>query len=102
MNIRTKVLHTATELRDHLNHLNYSGLASAAAGIDDRDNAFLIALNGPYADTEDVVFDTPWASDVDRERQCEECGAMKLWPITDLSYPVAVFLRADDVIGGGE
>jgi hypothetical protein len=79
-------------LRGHLDALNESGNTPVAVGIDGVGAPFLITLVGPYAESEDVLFDSPWQSDVDwrdGHSNCEDCRG---WShgIDNLRYPVTV------------
>jgi hypothetical protein len=81
-------------LRDHLDALNENGQHPAAVGwtAPPYPQPFLITLVGPYAEGEDVFFDSPWQTDVDwrdGHSNCEDCGG---WShgIEHLRYPVTV------------
>ena len=82
----------AEALRDHLDALNDAGIRTEAAGVDVNDNPFLIGLSGPYAESEVVIFGSPWDSEVDYGTglHCDECHASNLHGINDLRYPVRV------------
>lgn len=86
------VISDAGQLRAHLDQLNTTVDYYTAAGIDSTGAAFLITLVGPYAQTEAVIFGSPWDAEVDYTAgtHCDECGAAELFTITDLSFPVVV------------
>lgn len=77
-------------LRDHLDALNESGTDPTVAGIDANGRAFLITLQGPYAETEAVLFGVPWDGEIDWNSplRCSECGCHEAFGIQDLTYPV--------------
>jgi hypothetical protein len=86
-------------LRAHLDALNEAGVTPVAVGYDAH-QAFLITLVGPYAESEDVLFDSPWQGDVDYgERidgvwkplppRCDECMA-HVHGMEHLRFPVTV------------
>lgn len=96
----------ADALRQHLDDLNESGTDPIAVGwsAPPYPRPFLITLVGCYADSEDVLFDSPWQRDVDygeridgkwvpRPPRCEECQA-QAHGIENLSYPVVVVVRS--------
>jgi hypothetical protein len=92
----TQVLPDADALRDHLDALNEGGTHPVAVGWDATPQPFLITLVGPYAESEDVLFDSPWQSDVDwrdGHSNCEDCNG---WShgIEHLRYPVTVLVGA--------
>lgn len=93
-------LTTADELRQHLDDLNEAGTTPTAVGIDALGRPFLITLYGPYADTEHVLFDSPWQGDVSygervngewvpKKPWCEDCDGM-VHATSDLAFPVVV------------
>ena len=88
------------ELRQLLDDLNESGITPTAVGIDALGRPFLITLVGPYADSEDVFFDSPWQRDVSYGKRvdgewvplrprCEDCDAYA-HTMSDLAFPVVV------------
>lgn len=87
------------ELRAHLDALNEDGMHPAAAGLDGNGAPFLIALTGCYADGEDVLFDSPWQTDIEwsnGRQRCDECLG-RVHGLDDLTFPVAVAaLRSAD------
>jgi hypothetical protein len=85
--LRALVLADRDALREHLDGLNESGEAPVAVGIDAAPQPFLITLVGPYAESEDVFFDSPWQGDTDygepgrrrvvpKQPRCDDCRAM--------------------------
>jgi hypothetical protein len=94
------ILANRDSLRQHLDDLNERGQHPVAVGIDSNQQPFLITLVGPYAEGEDVFFDSPWQSDIDygeridgewvpKKPHCEECRGM-VHGIEDLKYPVTI------------
>lgn len=90
----------ADALREHLDALNEDGQQPTAVGWDATPQPFLITLAGPYVESEDVLFDTPWQSDVDYgERingvwvplptRCDDCHA-HVHEMKHLRFPVTV------------
>jgi hypothetical protein len=90
----------ADALRDHLDALNEDGESPVAVGIDNSGQPFLITLVGPYVESEDVLFDSPWHNDRDYgERingvwvphppRCNECRAY-VHEMRHLRFPVTV------------
>lgn len=88
-------------LRAHLDALNEAGVTPVAVGYDTV-QAFLITLVGPYAEGEDVLFDSPWQGDTDYgERvdgewvplppRCDECMA-HVHAMKHLRFPVTVMV----------
>lgn len=97
----------ADHLRQYLDDLNEDGKHPVAAGMHGDGWPFLITLVGPYADSEDVFFDSPWQSDVDwgemadgvwtpHQPRCGECQA-QAHLLKDLKFPVVVFATEDFV-----
>lgn len=91
-------------LRLHLDNLNESGIHPIAVGIDATPQPFLITLVGPYAEGQEVFFDSPWQSDtghgktvdgvwVPKKPHCTDCNGM-VYDIEDLRYPVTVLAMA--------
>lgn len=79
------------ELRRHLDDLNESGVLPVVVGLT-RDGApFLITLVGPYAEREDVLFDSPWQREVsyDVPPRCEDCDGVS-HTMDHLRFPVTV------------
>lgn len=83
----------ADALREHLDALNQEGKHPVAVGIDSTPQPFLITLVGVYAEGEDVLFDSPWQTDVDWQEQsrCDECNGHS-HGIEHLSFPVTVLV----------
>lgn len=88
----------ADALREHLHDLNERGISPVAVGWtgDPSRQPFLITLVGCYADGEDVLFDSPWQTDIQWRTgsgRCDECNG---WShgIEDLHYPVTVMATA--------
>lgn len=101
MNTTTITLENSDDLRTYLDDLNEGGKHPIAAGLHSEGFPFLITLVGPYAEGEDVFFDSPWQSDIDygsridgewvpKKPNCDECGGM-VHGIEDLVFPVVVF-----------
>lgn len=99
----TIVLSEAAALREYLDNLNEAGTRPIVVGIDASPQPFLITLIGPYAESEDVFFDSPWQSDIDygervdgewvpKQPRCDECQAM-VHGIEDLRFPVVVIVQ---------
>jgi hypothetical protein len=97
-------------LREHLDALNEAGQTPVAVGVDSGPQSFLITLVGPYAESEDVFFDSPWQGDIDygervdgvwvpKQPRCEDCRAMS-HGIEDLRFPVVVLGRFDGITAG--
>lgn len=88
----------AVALRAHLDALNDHGIDFRAAGMDSRGAPFLIALSGPYAESEQVFYGSPWDSEVDwgTGRWCAECNAANPHSIESLAFPVVVLTRMAD------
>lgn len=93
----TVTMPDAEALRDHLDGLNEAGTTPISVGIDANGSPFLITLVGPYVESEDVFFDSPWQGDRDygeridgewvaKKPHCEECRAM-VHGINDIKYP---------------
>lgn len=82
-------------LRAHLDALNDVGTDFRAAGMDATGAPFLIALSGPYAEAEQVIYGDPWDSEVDwgTGRHCDECYAANLHRMDSLRFPVVVLTR---------
>lgn len=91
-------------LRLHLDNLNEDGKQPTAVGLDSTPRPFLITLVGPYAEGEEVLFDSPWQSDVGygdlvdgkwvpKKPRCAECNGI-VHEIEDLRYPVTVLAIA--------
>lgn len=89
-------------LRDHLEDLNESGRSPIAVGTDNLARPFLITLVGPYAEGEEVFFDSPWQSDVEYGRRvegtwvplpprCDDCLA-HVHGLEDISFPARVMV----------
>lgn len=89
----------STALRAHLDALNEAGVTPLAVGYDTA-QAFLITLTGPYAESEDVLFDSPWQSDIDygehvdgawmrQPPRCDECQG-HVHEMRHLRFPVTV------------
>jgi hypothetical protein len=98
------VLADGDALRDHLDALNEAGEHPVAVGWDAAPEPFLITLVGPYADGEDVLFDSPWQRDCDYGKRvdgvwvphpprCDECQA-QAHSMDDLRFPVTVLVSA--------
>jgi hypothetical protein len=86
----------AEALRDHLHALNEAGEHPVAVGIDStplRGAPFLITLVGPYAEGEDVLFDSPWQGDIDWQipPRCDECTGTA-HSMEHLRFPVTVMI----------
>lgn len=90
----------AGALRDHLDALNESGEHPVAVGIDSTPRPFLITLVGPYVEGEDVLFDSPWQSDIEygdvvdgewvrKPPRCDECQG-QAHGIKHLRFPLTV------------
>lgn len=100
--MNTVILADAEALRDHLDGLNEAGTRPVAVGIDDVGQPFLITLVGPYVESEDVIFDSPWQSDLDMGERvdgvwvphpsCDECSAAQAHSINDIRYPVTLLV----------
>lgn len=97
-----EVFQNGEALRQHLDDLNERGEHPVAVGVDALGLPFLITLVGPYAESEDVMFDSPWQADLDHGRavdgkwvphppRCEECQA-QVYGIDDIRYPVTVLV----------
>lgn len=95
----------ADALRVHLDALNETGQTPVVVGwtAPPHPQPFLITLVGCYADSEDVLFDSPWQSDtnhgelvngewVPHPPRCDECQA-QVYAIEDLGYPVTVMYQ---------
>lgn len=81
-------------LRDHLDDLNEEGTSPIAVGVDAISQPFLITLVGPYAESEDVFFDSPWQREHDHggvPARCEDCDAHS-HGMEHLRFPVTVVL----------
>lgn len=98
----TVTMPDAEALRDHLDGINEAGTQPIAVGIDKFGSPFLISLVGPYVESEDVIFDSPWQSDtnhgervdgvwVPHPARCEECQA-QAYGINDIRYPVTLLV----------
>lgn len=87
-----KLINDLDALVDHLDALNDSGVDPTAAGVDDGGRPFLAMLRGPYADSQVVLFNTPWDSETETLRgyRCEECNGQEPATFTDLYFPIAV------------
>jgi hypothetical protein len=96
------ILTDADALRAHLDALNEDGQTPVAVGwtAGPYSQPFLITLVGCYADGEDVLFDSPWQSDIDYgERingvwaplapRCDECMG-HVHEMKHLRFPVTV------------
>lgn len=84
----------ADALREHLDTLNENGLHPVVVGWDAGSQPFLISLTGCYADGEDVLFDTPWQSDIqwaNGRTHCDECLG-HVHGLSDLRFPVTVLV----------
>lgn len=103
---------SAEALRGHLDALNEAGVHPIVVGIDACPQPFLITLVGPYAESEDVFFDSPWQGDVDygervdgvwvpKQPRCEDCRAVS-HGIEDLRFPVTVLARPGPCSCGGK
>lgn len=81
----------AEDLRSHLDALNESGHHPVAVGIDVNSHPFLVTLVGPYAEGEEVFFDSPWQTDNCRsdEPRCDECLG-HVDGIEDIKFPVTI------------
>lgn len=86
----------AAALRAHLDAINELGWDYRAVGIDAVNEPFLITLHGPYAETEQVFFVSPWDGEVDHGtgQKCDECCAANPHTIDQIRYPVEVLTRA--------
>lgn len=86
------------DLRRHLDDLNDAGVSPIAVGVDAIDQPFLITLVGPYAEREDVFFDSPWQREHDHggvPSRCEDCDAYS-HTIDHLRFPVTVVVPGAD------
>lgn len=84
----------ADALRRYLDDLNENGCHPIVVGwtAPPYPQAFLITLVGCYADGEDVLFDSPWQTDIqwaNGREHCPECMG-HVHGIGDLRYPVTV------------
>lgn len=79
-------------LREVLEALNDAGLSHTVSGITVHATPFLACLAGAYAETIEVIFVSPWDSEIDHRtgQLCEECGAANLNTPADLAYPVII------------
>lgn len=86
-------------LRAHLDALNEAGVTPVAVGYDTV-QPFLITLIGCYAESEDVLFDSPWQGDVSYGEmvngewvplppRCDDCMA-HVHGMEHLRFPVTV------------
>lgn len=102
MSPSTLVLDDADALRDHLDALNEGGTIPIAVGWDATPQPFLITLIGPYAESEDVLFDSPWQGDRDYGERidgvwvphpphCDECQG-QVHAMRHLRFPVTVLV----------
>jgi hypothetical protein len=91
----------ADALRDHLHALNEEGIVPRAVGHDAHAQPFLITLVGPYAEGEDVLFDSPWQNDIDWNQppRCDECQG-QAHGMDDLRFPVVVLCDPAFLPGG--
>jgi hypothetical protein len=81
----------ADALRGLLDQLNDAGADDKAAGIDALGQPFLVALTGPYAESERVILFDPSDTAYDQAPYCDECGqATRRLGLADLHYPVTV------------
>lgn len=98
--VQLNTLLDQNHLRQYLDHLNENGLDPIIVGWDATSRPFLITLVGCYADSEDVLFDSPWQQDTNHGKmvdgewvphspRCEECMA-QVYEISDLTYPVRI------------
>lgn len=89
------VLADAEALREHLDALNDAGTDHRAVGMDSRNEPFLIALGGCYAETEVVLYGNPWDNEVDwgTGPSCVECMAQHPHRIDSLRFPVRILTR---------
>jgi hypothetical protein len=92
------LLPDADALRGHLHDLNEDGISPVAVGWTGAPSRqpFLITLVGCYADGEDVLFDSPWQTDIrwlDGRTHCDECRG-HVHGIEHLHYPVTVMVTA--------
>lgn len=98
----TIVLPDADALREHLDALNEDGQTPVVVGwtAPPYTQPFLITLIGPYVESEDVLFDSPWQRDLDygdridgvwvpHPPRCDECNA-HVHGIEHLRFPVTV------------
>lgn len=92
---RTELVTDAEALRSVLDRLNDDGVDPTVSGIDDNGQAFLVSLEGPYADREEVLFGTPWSGERDWVTgvRCEDCGAHHTFVTDDLAYPVTILVQ---------
>jgi hypothetical protein len=86
------ILEDEDALRAHLDGLNESGVHPVAVGVDNGGQPFLITLTGPYAEHEDVFFDSPWQGEVARDGpyRCDECSGMEPDDMEHLKFPVVI------------
>lgn len=105
-----EVFADADALREHLDTLNENGETPVVVGwtAPPYTRPFLITLVGPYVESEDVLFDSPWQSDCDygdridgvwvpHPPRCDECLA-QVHGMKDLRFPVTVLVPT--VAGG--
>jgi len=102
-NRRLVTFKNATDLREHLDLLDEAGITPVAVGIDATPQPFLITLVGIYAESEDVIFDSPWQSDIQygervdgvwvpKPPRCDECMA-QVHAMEHLRFPVTVLAQ---------
>lgn len=95
--IGCKPLRDRDALRQHLDDLNEAGTHHpVAVGVDARSQPFLITLVGPYAEGEDVFFDSPWQREHDHggvPARCDDCDA-RSHGIEDINFPVYVMVHS--------
>ena len=93
--ITTLLVADADALRVHLDALNESGTDYRAAGMGKNGEPFLIALSGPYAESEDVIYGSPWDGEVDYGTgvRCDECNAAHHHGIGAIAFPAVVLIR---------
>jgi hypothetical protein len=87
------VLADADALREHMDALNNSGEPSVVVGMDAH-QPFLIALDGPYVESEVVFFDSPWAGHdiAGASIHCEDCRGEEC-SMEHLRFPVTVMVK---------
>lgn len=83
-------IETQSALRALLDDLNNAGIGYQVAGVDAAHAPFIVALSGPYAEKEVVIFGNPWDPEVDwvTGPRCEECA--NLSTMDALRFPVTV------------
>lgn len=84
------------ELRRYLDDMNDAGIPPIVVGLTPIGAPFLITLVGPYAEREDVFFDSPWQREVgyDVSPRCEDCDAYS-HTMDHLQFPVTVVVPSD-------